>query len=196
MIQIENTIVNFDVFRKKFCCDLAQCKGVCCIEGDSGAPLEEGEPLRIEANYDGIKGYMKQSGVKAVEEQGFAVTDQEGDLVTPLIDGRECAYAIEENGNCWCAIEKAWREGHSDFRKPVSCHLYPIRVTRYEGFEVLNYNEWNICRCACLRGEKESMPLYRFLEEALIARYGREWYEQLEYAAHEIETGQIEVPDR
>ncbi len=99
---------------------------------------------------------MKQSGVKAVEEQGFAVTDQEGDLVTPLIDGRECAYAIEENGNCWCAIEKAWREGHSDFRKPVSCHLYPIRVTRY----------------------------------------GREWYEQLEYAAHEIETGQIEIPDR
>ncbi len=126
MIQIENTLVSFDIFEKKFSCDLRQCKGVCCVEGDSGAPLEKGESRRIEEYYEEIKTFMKPGGIRAVEEQGFAVVDKEGDLVTPLIGGRECAYAIEENGICWCAIEKAWTQGKSAFRKPVSCHLYQI----------------------------------------------------------------------
>lgn len=196
MIQIDDTIVSFDVFLEKFCCDLASCRGACCVEGDSGAPLAEEEPRRIEENYAGIQPFMKPSGVVAVGEQGYAVIDKEGDLVTPLIRGGECAYAIEENGVCWCAIEKAWSEGKSDFRKPVSCHLYPIRVTRYEGFEVLNYHRWAICREACVRGEREGIPVYRFLKEALIERYGEEWYAQLEYAAREMEEGRIEVPHR
>lgn len=196
MIQIEDTIVSFDIFEKKFCCDLAQCKGVCCVEGDSGAPLEESELRKIESNYEKIRGYMKPEGAEAIAAQGFGVIDRDGDLVTPLIAGRECAYTIEEEGNCWCAIEKAWTQGQSDFRKPVSCHLYPIRVTRYDGFEALNYNKWEICQCARLKGEKEGVPLYRFLKEALIARYGEEWYEQLEYAAREIENGHIEIPRR
>ena len=123
MIQIENTLVSFDVFEKKFCCDLQVCKGICCVEGDAGAPLETGEPEKIEANYEGIRPFMKPSGVAAVREQGFAVIDVEGDLGTPLIHGGECAYAIEEGGICWCAIEKAWTQGKSSFRKPVSCHL-------------------------------------------------------------------------
>ena len=113
-----------------------------------------------------------------------------------LIQGGECAYAIEEKGSCWCAIEKAWSEGKCDFRKPISCHLYPILVTKYEGFEALNYNRWDICGCARLKGEQAGMPLYRFLKQALIARYGEEWYEQLEYAAREIEAGNIEIPPR
>lgn len=193
MIQIENTLVSFDIFEKKFCCDIQECKGQCCVEGDSGAPLEAGEQARIEANYDSFCAFMKPEGRKAVEEQGFAVVDGEGDLVTPLIGNRECAYSIEENGICWCAIEKAWTKGLSDFRKPVSCHLYPIRISHYAGFEALNYNKWNICRCARLRGEQEGMPLYRFLKEALIERYGEEWYAQLEIAAQEIQNGNIEV---
>ena len=172
MIQIEDTIVSFDIFVKKFCCDLAQCRGICCVEGDSGAPLEEDEPVRIETNYENIRAYMKPEGIAAVEEQGFSVIDQEGDLV------------------------KAWSEGKCDFRKPISCHLYPIRVTKYEGFEALNYNRWDICGCARLKGEQAGMPLYRFLKQALIARYGEEWYEQLEYAAREIEAGNIEIPPR
>lgn len=196
MIQIEDTIVSFDIFEKKFCCDVGYCKGVCCVEGDSGAPLNAEEPRKIEENYKGIKAYMKPEGVAAVEELGFSMIDRDGDLVTPLIAGRECAYAIEENGICWCAIEKAWVEGKSDFRKPVSCHLYPIRVTCYEGFEALNYNKWEICQCARLKGEREGIPLYRFLKEALITRYGEEWYKQLEYAAQEIEAGHIEIPPR
>lgn len=194
MIQIENTLVSFDIFEKKFCCDLGQCKGVCCVDGDSGAPLEKNEPRRIKENYNGIRPFMKPEGLKAVEEQGFSIIDRDGDLVTPLIAERECAYAIEENGVCWCAIEKAWTRGNSDFRKPISCHLYPIRITRYPEFEALNYNKWNICHCARVKGEQEGIPLYRFLKDALIARYGEEWYSQLEYAAQEIEAGHIEIP--
>lgn len=193
MIQIENTLVSFDIFEKKFCCDLAECKGVCCIDGDSGAPLEKDEPRKLKENYESIKGFMKPEGIQAVEKQGFAVVDKDGDLVTPLIAGRECAFAIEENGSCWCAVEKAWIQGKSGFRKPLSCHLYPIRITRYPEFEALNYNKWEICQCARLKGEKVGIPLYRFLKEALIARYGEEWYEQLEYAAREIEAGRIET---
>ncbi|MDE7073735.1 MAG: DUF3109 family protein [Odoribacter sp.] len=196
MIQIDDTIVSFDVFLEKFCCDLSCCKGICCVEGDAGAPLAEDEPDRIKENYAGIMPFMKPEGVEAVREQGYAVIDREGDLVTSLICGRECAYAIEENNVCWCAIEKAWSEGKSDFRKPQSCYLYPIRITRYEGFEVLNYHRWSICREACLRGEREGIPVYRFLKEALVERYGEEWYAQLEYAAREIEEGRIEVPRR
>lgn len=194
MIQIEDTIVSFDIFEKKFCCDLQQCKGMCCVEGDSGAPLEEGEEKEIEKNYAGIREYMKPEGREAVEEQGYALIDGDGDLVTPLIAGRECAYAIASGGGCWCAIEKAWTEGKSDFRKPVSCHLYPIRINRYDGFEALNYNQWEICRCAREKGEREGIPLYVFLKGPLIRKYGEEWYQQLEYAAHEIEAGKIEIP--
>lgn len=193
MIQIEDALISFDIFEKNFCCDLAVCKGKCCIEGDSGAPLEEDEPEKISREYEQIKAYMKPEGICAVEEQGWAVTDRDGDLVTPLIAGRECAYAIDENGACWCAIEKAWTEGKCSFRKPQSCHLYPIRISRYGDFEALNYNKWDVCACARIKGEQEGIPLYRFLKEALIARYGEEWYEQLEYAAKEIEEGRIEV---
>lgn len=196
MIQIENAIVSFDIFENFFSCDINICKGICCVEGDSGAPLLNEEPAEIEENYQGISRYMKQAGIEAVKEQGFAIIDRDGDLVTPLIQGQECAYAIQENGGCWCAIEKAWTEGRSTFQKPISCHLYPIRITQYEGFEALNYNKWEICHCACIKGEKERIPLYRFLKQALIRKYGEEWYEQLEYAAREIEAGHIEITPR
>lgn len=193
MIQIENTLVSFDVFEKKFCCDIAACRGACCVEGDSGAPLKEEEVLRIEQEYEQIKPYMKPEGIKAIEEQGYFVFDTDKDVVTPLIAGRECAYAIDEDGSCWCAIEKSWTEGKSTFRKPESCHLYPIRIVNYGEFEALNYHKWEVCAAARAKGHKAGIPVYRFLKEALIAKYGEEWYEQLEYAAGEIEKGNIEV---
>lgn len=193
MIQIGNTIVSFDLFEKKFCCALAVCKGACCIEGDSGAPLEEGEIEQIGQNYGNIRAYMKPAGIAAVEEQGFGGCDLDGDLVTPLINGAECAYAIDENGSCWCAIEKAWTEGKSDFRKPISCHLYPVRVKKYPEFDAVNYHKWKICHGAVVNGEKEGIPVYRFVKDALIRRYGEAWYEQLEYAAGEIEAGRLKT---
>ena len=161
------------------------------MDGDSGAPLEEGEAEQIRENYEKIKPYMKPEGIAAVEEQGFSVIDIEGDTVTPLIAGRECAYIIEENGCSWCAIEKAWSRGESSFRKPISCHLYPIRVKQYQNYEAMNYDQWTICACARLKGEQEGIPVYVFLKDALIRKYGEEWYEQLCYAAREIETGKI-----
>lgn len=191
MIQIGEVIVSLDIFEKKFSCDLTVCKGVCCIEGDYGAPLEDKEMLKIEENYPHIKPYMTEEGIMSVEAQGFAVKDCEGEWVTPLVNNRECAYAIQENGCCWCAIEKSWSEKKSVFRKPVSCHLYPIRVARYPAFEALNYHKWKICSCARVKGYQEGIPLYRFLKEALIERYGEEWYSQLEYAAKELEEGRL-----
>ena len=191
MIQIGDTLVSFDIFEKKFCCDLAVCKGCCCEEGDSGAPLADGEADRITQNYSRIRPYMTPEGIEEVERQGFSVIDMEGDEVTPLVNGRECVYAIRENGSWWCAIEKAWTRGESDFRKPISCHLYPVRITKYRYYEAVNYNEWHICACARKRGEEEGIPLYVFLKDALIERYGEEWYEQLCFAAKEWETGKI-----
>lgn len=191
MLQIGDVLVSFDIFEKNFVCDLELCKGICCVEGDYGAPLEEDEIGRITENYEAIKSYMTSRGKEAVERQGFAVKDCEGEWVTPLVDGRECAYAIDEDGCCWCAIEKAWTQKKSVFRKPVSCHLYPLRATRYPEFEALNYHKWKICSCARDKGYRLGIPLYRFLKEALVERYGKEWYAELEYAAGEYEAGRL-----
>lgn len=188
MLQIGEAIVSLDVLEKRFCCDLQACRGACCIEGDSGAPLEEEEGALLQEHYPAIAPFMKAEGLQAVAGQGYAVVDSDGDLVTPLIDGKECAYAIEENGSCWCAIEKAWFAGKVSFRKPVSCHLYPIRITRYQQYEAVNYNQWYVCRGGRCRGEREDVPLYRFLKEPLIRKYGEEWYEQLCYAAEEVKN--------
>ena len=185
MIQIEDTLVSFDIFEKKFCCDLASCKGACCVEGDAGAPLEADEPGKIEANYEGIKIFMKPAGIDAVRQQGFAVIDVEGDLGTPLINGGECAYAIEENGICWCAIEKAWTQGLSDFRKPLSCHLYPIRIENYGPYTAVNYHRWDVCKAAVVLGKLKGVPVYQFLKEPLIRKFGADWYQMLSDCAEE-----------
>ncbi len=191
MLQIGEVIVSFDLLEKRFCCDLAVCKGICCIEGDYGAPLEEGEIEEIRKNFPSVRKYMTSEGIRAVASQGFAVKDCEGEWTTPLVHQRECAYAIQENGCCWCALEKAWTEKKSSFRKPESCHLYPVRITQYAGFEAVNYHKWKICTAARQRGEREGIPVYRFLKEPLIARYGEEWYEELEYAAGEYAAGRL-----
>lgn len=183
MIQIDDTIVSFDFFDKQFCCDLAVCKGLCCIEGDSGAPLERNELDELKQVLPLIWKDLPQKSKKVINEQGVAYVDVEGDLVTSIVEGKECVFAYtDEKGFCKCAIEKAWKEGKTSFRKPISCHLYPARLTKYARFTAVNFHSWNICLCANRLGEKKGVPAYRFLKEAFVRKFGNEWYEQLEMA--------------
>jgi hypothetical protein len=191
VLQIEKTIVRLEVLEERFCCDPAACRGECCVQGDAGAPLEKEEEREIRENYTAIARYMKPGGVAAVERAGFSVIDQEGDPGTPLIDGQECAYAIEEGGCCCCAIERAWAAGESRFRKPISCHLYPLRVTRYPTHELMRYDRWNLCEPARARGDREGIPLYLFLKDALVRKYGEEWYGQLCHAVSALRDGTL-----
>lgn len=193
MLQIDNTLVSFDVLERRFCCDPGKCLGACCVAGDAGAPLDGGEEEDIRENYPAIARFMKPEGRATVERTGFAVTDVEGDRGTPLIDGRECAYSIFDGECCYCAIERAWKAGESRFRKPISCHLYPLRVTRYRHHEVINYDHWNICSPARARGESENLPVHVFSREALARKYGEEWYEQLCRAAAALRAGVLKT---
>ena len=185
MLEIDNVIVSLDVVEKKFCCDLAKCKGVCCVEGDSGAPLKEQEKELIEKHYDVYKQYMTPEAIKEVEKQGFHVIDSDGDLVTPIINNKECVYTYTENGFTFCAIEKAYREGLIDWKKPESCELYPIRVKDFDEFKAMNYDKWKICQPARELGFKKGLPIYKFLKEPLIKYFGESWYENLEIAVDE-----------
>ena len=188
MIEIEDKILSLDLFEKKFVCDLNACKGACCVEGMSGAPLTEEEIHILENIYEDVKPYLTQKGIKAIEKQGQWVIDGDGDFTTPLVGGdKECAYTIFENGIAFCGIEKAHKEGAVDFKKPISCHLYPIRTKQYKKFEALNYDVWKLCKPACACGEKLQVPVYKFLKDALIRKYGKEFYKMVEAAAKEVE---------
>jgi len=176
MVNIEKTIISSDIWEKKFVCDLSQCKGSCCVHGDSGAPLTEEEANILEALFPKIKPYLREAAVVAIEEQGKWVIDSDGDIVTPLINEQECAYCVFFDGVAFCGIEQAFSAGIIDFQKPLSCHLYPIRITKYKDFDALNYHEWVICKPACLLGKKENVSILRFLKEPLIRAYGEKWY--------------------
>ncbi|MDX9770510.1 MAG: DUF3109 family protein [Tenuifilaceae bacterium] len=182
MIQIDDKLLSFDIFEKHFCCDLPKCLGACCVHGESGAPLEMDEIDSLKAEIEKIKPFLKPSGLKEIEKQGVTIRDLDGDMVTPLISNAECAYSIEENGITFCAIEKAWLEGKVKFRKPISCHLYPIRVKKYPTFTALNYDQWSICQPARELGEKEGIPVFRFLKGAITRAYGEEFYAEMEEA--------------
>lgn len=184
MIAIDNTLVSEDLFEKKFVCDLNACKGACCVEGDSGAPLEQDEAQILEEIFEYIKPYMRPEGIAAVEEQGKYIVDVDGDLVTPLVKGKECAYVcFDENNIAYCAIEKAYKDSKIKFQKPISCHLYPVRITNYKEYDAVNYHAWDICKPACKCGSKLNIPVYKFVKAALIRKYGEDWYKQLEFAA-------------
>ncbi len=187
MLQIGNAIVSLDVIEKKFICDFTKCKGACCIEGDSGAPLDDDEKAILEEIYPDIKEYLNEKGIAEIEKQGTSVIDSDGDLVTPIINDKECAYTVFENGLALCGIEKAFLDGKISYRKPISCSLYPIRIQKYEEFDAVNYNKWNICAPARDLGYKMGTPVYKFLREPLIRKYGEDWYEELEYAAENLE---------
>ena len=187
MLQIGNAIVSLDVIEKKFICDFGKCKGVCCIEGDSGAPLDEDEKTILEEIYPDIKEYLTDKGIEEIEKQGTSVIDADGDLVTPIINDKECVYTIFENGAALCGIEKAFLDGKINYHKPISCSLYPIRIEKYPEFDAVNYNKWTICAPARELGFKMGTPVYKFLKEPLIRKYGEDWYKELEYAAENIE---------
>jgi hypothetical protein len=187
MLEIQDTLVSLELIRKKFCCDLKVCLGGCCVFGDSGAPLTLDETGFLDDHLDALRPYLRPEGIRALLEQGMYVTDMENEIVTPLINGKECAYTFFENGIAFCAIEKAYRAGAIPFNKPVSCHLYPVRLKAYRHYTAVNYDEWEICRPAHDEGESLGILLYRFLEEALVRKFGREWFEQLDYAAKNLQ---------
>ena len=191
MIQIDDKIVSSELLTERFCCDLSHCKGIFCVEGNAGAPLEIDEVEVLEHEWEAYRPYMKPEGIEAVERQGFMVLDEDGDLTTPLIGEAECAYSFEENGVTMCAIERAWREGRTPFRKPISCHLYPIRlITLSNGTVGLNYHRWDVCDSARRLGRKLGTPVYRVLREPIVRRFGEPFFAALEEAERYLsETG-------
>lgn len=180
MIFLDNTIISDEIRDSFFCCDLDRCKGACCVEGDAGAPLEEEEISLMEDYLEFLLPFMVPGGQLVVKANGVFDYDTEGRYVTPLVNDRECAFVIHDNTVARCAIEKAFLEKVIPFHKPISCHLYPIRIkTLASGDEALNYHKWSICKKAIEKGYKEKIPLYRFLDQALIRKYGRSWYNRL-----------------
>ena len=188
LLEIQDKIVSLDLFEKKFVCDLSACKGACCIEGDSGAPLTFEEVSIIEDNLEAIKSYMRQEGLDAVDETGVFYMDWDNEPVTTLVNEKECAFvAFDAKGTALCAIEQAHKDGKLDFKKPISCHLYPIRAKKFKEFEALNYSSWDICSPACACGEELDVKVYKFLREPIIRAYGKEFYQELEVVDKDIE---------
>lgn len=185
MIAIDNTLISEDILEKKFVCDLNACKGACCVAGESGAPLDKDELETLENIYPKVKPYMVPKGIKAVEKKGTYVKDSDGDYTTTLVaPGAECAFVyFDETNTAKCAIEKAWLEKKIDWQKPISCHLYPIRLGKRKEYDTINYSKWSVCKPACECGDKLDVPIYKFLKAPLIRKYGKEWYKQLETTA-------------
>jgi hypothetical protein len=185
MIAIDKTLISEDILEKKFVCDLNACKGACCVAGDSGAPLEKDELKILDAIIEKVKPYMVKKGVKAIEKFGPYVVDSDGDYTTTLVSEKaECAFVFfDENKIAKCAIEKAFYDGKTEWKKPISCHLYPIRITNLKGHEAVNYDKWDVCKPACECGKKLDVPVYKFLKEPLIRKYGKDWFLQLEKTA-------------
>ena len=179
MIQVENTIISLDIFEKHFVCDLHACKGACCVEGDAGAPLLEEEEKILEKILEKIKPYMAAKGLETIEKNGVSVVDTDGDLTTTLVNNKECSFVFFENGITKCSIEKAYNDGVVDFKKPISCHLFPVRIKQHRDFDALNYEKIKVCEPACECGSKLKIPLYAFLKEPLTRKYGKEWYAEL-----------------
>lgn len=179
MLIIEDIYVSDEIRDIRFCCDLQKCKGSCCIEGDAGAPLEEEEVAQLEDYIEEILPFMMDEGKEIVLKSGIFDYDEKGELVTSLIENKECLFVYYEKNIVRCAIEKAFEEGKIQFRKPISCHLYPVRILKNEEMEAVNYEKWHICQPARTKGKSENIPLYRFLEDPLTRKYGGIWYQKL-----------------
>lgn len=177
-------MISEEVLTERFVCNVEACKAACCVEGDLGAPLEESETEKLDEIYPAIASFLTQAGRSEIERQGKWILDEDGDFSTPTIEGRECAYALyDEKGILQCGIEKAFEAGATDFRKPISCHLYPVRVKNHKEFRAVNYDRWHICQPACVLGQKLGVPVYKFLKDALITKFGANWYAELEVHA-------------
>ncbi len=189
MFQLGKTIVSEDIIEKDFVCNLSACKGACCVDGDAGAPLEEQEIEILKEIYPKVKPFLSQEGVKVIEKQGIFITTKEGELETPLIREADCAFVnFDDRGIALCAIEEAYNQGEVTWKKPVSCHLYPVRVKDYSEFSAVNYHRWDICDDACTLGDTLQVPIYKFVKEALIRKFGEDWYFELEKVAQSMKN--------
>ena len=182
----DNTLVSLDVLEKEFCCDLATCRGCCCVEGDAGCPVSDDELKQIERLLPELLPQMTKEARTVVEQQGLSYLDPSGEQVLSIVNGKDCIFArTDHNGWCYCLIEKAFNAGKIDFKKPISCHLYPVRLTKVGERVGVEYHRWDICHCARVLGKKTHILLYQFLKEPLIRRFGQEWYNELELNANE-----------
>lgn len=192
MIIVQDMLVSDELIEEQFLCNLKACKGACCWEGDAGAPLEQSELATLERIFEDIKPFLTPRGIAEIKRQGAYYFDPEdNEPATTLIDGGPCAYInYTPEGIAQCGIEQAWKAGATDFRKPISCQLYPIRVEKNEeaGFEALNYHRWEICSAACDAGKAAKLPVYQFLKDAIIRKYGEDFYEELDAAAQWIKN--------
>lgn len=187
MFLIQNTLVSLDVLEKEFCCNLDICHGCCCIEGDAGAPITDEEEQQLTEALPILKKDMTKEAQAVVEQQGVSYLDESGEKVTSIVNNKDCVFArVDKSGWCYCLIEKAYKAGKIGFNKPISCHLYPIRLTHLNnGLTGVEYHRWDICHCARLLGKKLHIPIYQFLKEPLIRRFGQDWYDELELTATE-----------
>lgn len=188
MFQLGKTIISEEIIENDFVCNLKSCKGICCVAGDAGAPVTKNEVEILDTIFDKVKPFLREEGIKAIEAQGTSITTSANELETPLVEGKECAYVIfDDKQTALCGIEAAYNKGEVDFKKPISCHLYPIRVKDYTEFSAVNYDKWQICDEACVLGEQLQVPVYKFVKEALERRFGEDWYKELENIADKIE---------
>ncbi|NDG45904.1 MAG: DUF3109 family protein [Flavobacteriia bacterium] len=189
MLSIENTLISDELLTENFVCNLSQCKGVCCVAGEAGAPLEADETTFLEKNYTKIKPFLNPKGQGTIAQQGTYIKAADGDFETPLVEGAECAYTVfSDSGIASCGIENAFKAGAINFQKPISCHLYPVRIQAYENMVAVNYHNWTICSDACSLGNALKIPVYQFVKTALIRKFGADWYKALEtYAEKKTE---------
>ena len=181
MILIKNTVVSEDLISEDFVCNISSCKGSCCVEGEAGAPLNDKEILYLQKNYSKIKPFLSKKGIDSIEDQGVFVRGIDGENETPLVLGKECSYVVfSRNGIASCGIENAYNQGKISFKKPISCHLYPIRIDNYSEFTAVNYHKWAICNSGCSLGKSLKVRVYKFLKEALIRKFGKSWFLELE----------------
>lgn len=180
MIELDKILITDEVIEEEFVCNIGKCKGACCVEGDLGAPLEKEELAIFREIYEDVKPYLSEKGIEEIEKQGLYLKDWEDDWSTPVIDGKECVYAIYDKDNVLqCGIELAYNDGKINYKKPISCHLYPIRITKLQAYDALNYDRWSICSDACTLGQELKVPVYKFLKDPLIRKYGEKWYNDL-----------------
>jgi hypothetical protein len=188
MFQLGKTIVSETIIENEFVCNLSACHGACCVDGDAGAPLLDDELKILEAIFPKVKPYLTAKGIEAIESQGTWVVGTDGTNETPLIDNKDCAYVIYDGKTALCGIEQAYNQGDVAWKKPVSCHLYPIRIKDFSEFAAVNYDQWDICDPACSLGQELQVPVYKFVKEALIRRFGEDWYMELETVANEMKN--------
>lgn len=188
MFQLGKTIVSEEIIQNEFVCNLSACKGACCVDGDAGAPLEEEELIQLKESFPVVKNYLRKEGLEAIKQQGLYTTNELGEHETTLVDGQDCAFVFyDENRHALCAIEEAYNQGEVSFKKPISCHLYPVRIKQYSEFAAVNYDQWEICDDACTLGKELSIPVFKFVKQALIRKFGEKWYHELEAVAAKMD---------